>query len=224
MQRLRIILRLLAVELYLVAILPSGAVSQIVQDSLKDRATWRLGVTVGVGHNSPVTRLLGTTPHRDHLLISVSAATPILTAGVLRIYYDCQLLPIVLIRGNAPPDGFPPSSGGNQVPGNEFGYAFGFSPFGIEIQGSPSKALTIFAATAAGGLWFDKEYPIPGAGRIDFTLEFGAGMFIALERDHWLEVGYKYHHLSNANTAALNPGVDANLFYLGYQWAVSARR
>jgi hypothetical protein len=43
-------------------------------------------------------------------------------------------------------------------------------------------------------------------------------------RDAWVQLGYKYHHLSNAYTAALNPGLDANVFYAGYEWSVRLPR
>ncbi len=29
-------------------------------------------------------------------------------------------------------------------------------------------------------------------------------------------VGYKFHHLSNGGTGTFNPGLDANVFYLGW--------
>jgi hypothetical protein len=222
--RIRTLLAAFTIGFCWTAIVPGRTSAQIVEDSLASRVAWRLGVNVAVGHNSPVTNQLGTTPDRDHLLVAMSAATSIIGAGAFHVYYDCQVLPVVLIRGNAPPEGYHFPAPGGTVPGNDVAYAFGISPFGIELQGSLSKALTIYAATAAGGLWFDREYPIPGAGRIDFTLEFGAGMFIALGKESWLQVGYKYHHLSNANSAAQNPGVDANLVYVGYDWAVFARR
>jgi hypothetical protein len=41
---------------------------------------------------------------------------------------------------------------------------------------------------------------------------------------HWVRAGYKYHHLSNAYTAPLNPGVDGHVLHAGYQWAVRLPR
>jgi hypothetical protein len=29
-------------------------------------------------------------------------------------------------------------------------------------------------------------------------------------------IGYKYHHLSNAETGTINPGIDSNIIYLGF--------
>jgi len=191
-------------------------------DTLHSRGPWRLGVFVGGARNSPVSSTLGVTPGRDHLFLGISATTVVLRAGILEVSYCAQFLPAVLIWGNAAPSGFPLP--GNTVPGSNPAYAIGLSPFGLQLAVPIGSHVEIFGATAAGALVFDREYPLPGAGRINFTLEFGGGVFVRLPHQRFLQFGYKYHHLSNANTAALNPGVDANVLYAGYQWSVLAPR
>jgi hypothetical protein len=47
----------------------------------------------------------------------------------------------------------------------------------------------------------------------------GAGLRLVLTTRTTLTVGYRYHHLSNGFRGKINPGVDANLVYLGVSLA-----
>jgi hypothetical protein len=111
-----------------------------------------------------------------------------------------------------------------EVPGPDRAYAFGVSPFGFELATPAERRVAVYAAAAAGGLVFNRPVPVPEAQRINFTLEYGGGALVRVGRAHWVRAGYKYHHLSNAYTARLNPGVDGHVFYAGYQWAVRLPR
>jgi len=51
----------------------------------------------------------------------------------------------------------------------------------------------------------------------NFTWEFGGGLLWEYHSRHWIEAGYRFHHLSNMDTADENPGLDANLIYVGWQ-------
>lgn len=178
-------------------------------------ADWRVGPFVGVAHNSPVSRLLGTIPGRDHLFIGVAAATPVLRWRDVRLCYVAQVLPAVFVR-NASLRGGTRSS--------EVAYAWGLSPFGLRVASPAVWRFTAFGAAAAGGLVFSRPYPVADARRINFTLEFGGGLTVRILRSREVELGYKYHHLSNAYTADANPGLDANVFYAGLLWHVQLPR
>ena len=56
--------------------------------------------------------------------------------------------------------------------------------------------------------------------RTNFTLEAGGGVRVRIGAAQWAQLGYKYHHISNAGTAFANPGLDGNVLYAGYQWSV----
>ena len=60
--------------------------------------------------------------------------------------------------------------------------------------------------------------PTVNAGNFNFTFDFGAG--IELFRDHTrsMRVEYRYHHISNHNTALANPGIDNGLFQVVYSF------
>jgi hypothetical protein len=196
-----------------------AAKAQSAPDSSIQSSVWWLGAFLGAAHNSPVSADLGTTPGRDHLFFGLSARTSILRAGLVTISYCAQVLPLVVIRGSAPPSGYPRGTRATNL-----AVAVGFSPFGLDLAVPVGGKISIYGATAAGMLLFNQEYPLAGAGHIDFTLELGGGVRVSLANRGKIELGYRFHHLSNANSAAQNPGVDANVLYAGYEWAIHLRR
>lgn len=193
--------------------------------SVFDRSAWRIGPYVGRATQSPVTRTLGTTPGRAHVFVGVQALTPILRVGEVHVSYAAQLLPLVRFQGRIPPVGY----GGRiardgLLPSDDVVYAVGISPFGVELTSRRSRRLALFAATSAGGLYFQQPYPVPESGRFNFTLEYGAGALVRVADTRWIRAGYKYHHLSNAYTARENPGVDGNVWYAGFEWGLALPR
>ena len=52
------------------------------------------------------------------------------------------------------------------------------------------------------------------------VLGAGGGVRVRVGASQWAQLGYKYHHISNAGTAFANPGLDGNVLYAGYQWSV----
>ncbi len=198
-------------------------------------APWRVGGFLGIARNSPSRRFLGSTPGFDHLFLGLEALTPVLRLGAVQVSYGVQLLPLVRASGNIQRvvvvvvrD----SGRGVTLPVRRTrivqvpvtAYAFGLSPFGLQIAGRVASAVSLYAATAAGGLIFDRPFPVPEARRVNFTLEFGGGVLVRMGRGQWVRAGYKYHHLSNAYTAPENPGLDGNVFYAGYDWSVRLPR
>lgn len=148
--------------------------------------------------------------------------------------YAVQLLPLVVVRGRTAPLGYrvnPVDSGvalaravQRDLSGPDLAYAVGVSPFGFELGVPLGRAVSLYGAAAAGGIVFTRPFPVPEATRINFTLEFGGGVLVRAGRERWVQLGYKYHHLSNAFTGSENPGLDANVFYAGYEWGISLPR
>ena len=147
-----------------------------------------------------------------------------LRLGPLRLQYIAQLLPLAIITDasasafNAPLD----SAGIARLPGRAV--AFGLAPFGLELGSSIDRRVSGYLSSAGGGLIFTKAFPDVTGRRTNFTIEAGAGLRVRIGRQRWVQIGYKYHHLSNAGTAFANPGLDGNLAYVGYQWSARLPR
>ena len=188
------------------------------------RSVWQVGLSAGAARNSPNDGLLGTIPHRDLFLLGVQAGTPILRLGALRVNYFAQVVPLFMIVDRAAPafDPYLDANGIARLP--ERSYAVGLSPFGIEVVAPLWRRASVFGATSGGGLIFTRRFPDVTGRRTNFTLEAGGGVRVRVNATHWAQLGYKYHHISNAGTAFANPGLDGNIFYAGYQWAVRLPR
>lgn len=74
----------------------------------------------------------------------------------------------------------------------------------------------VFAAGAAGFMMFNNEVPVRRAGRFNFALEYGVGVDLPTGRDRTMTLGYKFYHISNGYTWDYNPGLDANILYIGW--------
>lgn len=190
----------------------------------REFGSWQVGPWVGGARRSPV-GALAVTPDRTHLFVGVQALTPILRVGPVRVAYAVQLLPLVTIDGDRAPILYRgPRTPDGRIPGPRRAWAVGLSPFGVELATPQARRVSAFGATAAGGLIFTRPYPVPEAYRINFTLEYGGGVRLRTRGDEWVQLGYKYHHLSNAYLRDVNPGLDAHVWYAGYQWSARLPR
>jgi len=97
-------------------------------------------------------------------------------------------------------------------------YAYGATPLGLQLNLRRHHKVQPFADIHAGVLMFNDNVPVPNARRFNFTFNFGAGVEIFHGEGNSLTLGFKYHHLSNNETAPANPGVDSPMAYLGYSW------
>ena len=186
-------------------------------EQARDAGVWQFGAYVATARSSPNNGALGTIPDRDHLIIGLQAGTTVLRLGPVRLSYVAQVLPMVRITDRKARD-FDASldaAGIARIPGRA--YAVGLVPFGIEVTSPAEQRVSAFLSSAGGGLLFTTSYPDVTGRRTNFTLEAGGGFRVRLGHSQWAQLGYKYHHMSNAGTAFANPGLDGNLFYAGYQ-------
>ena len=95
-------------------------------------------------------------------------------------------------------------------------YAFGAAPLGLQVNFRPRKKIQPFISATGGFLYFSRRTPNFGGTRFNFTADFGGGLEIRLKEKRAVTVGYKYHHISNAERGLSNPGFDNNIFYVGY--------
>ena len=178
---------------------------------------WRFGAFLGAAHNSPVTPRLGTTPGRDHLFLGLQAQTTVLKIGAARLSYGVQVLPAVVIRGRTAPIYYYDSvDEEGLVLDSNTAYAFGVSPFAMELAMPVGGRIALYGAAAGGMIFFNKPFPVPEAHSSNFTIEYGGGLLVRVGQKHWVQAGYKYHHLSNAYRKLVNPGLDAHVVYLGF--------
>jgi hypothetical protein len=91
-----------------------------------------------------------------------------------------------------------------------------FSPVGFQWNFQPRHKLQPFLIGHGGYMYSTHAIPTAQAGAFNFTFDFGAGFELFRTHSRSLRAEYRYHHISNHNTAQLNPGIDNGLIQLTY--------
>ena len=170
---------------------------------------------VGAAFNSAAGTFLGLAPDRDHFFFGIHANVNLVRKPRWTFGYAPDVVPLLLVTNNTrdisvSDDGmtFIDSNPGT-VPG------FGISPIGLETHYRVAERWSLFGAGAMGVVWFTRDVPVVYARKFNYTFEYGGGVRWRHTPRTSLRVGYKFHHLSNANSAFRNPGVDAHVFLVG---------
>jgi hypothetical protein len=180
------------------------------------RLEWTLVPLLGVAQRSPVGSQWGAAADRNHLFLSVQFETSVLRVGSARVLFAPQVTPFVRLSHT-------PSVGVTEPP-QPTAYGAGFAPFGLSLQLPITKSLQIFGGGAVGGLWFNTPVPVADARAFNVTIEWGGGIDLPIGSRQRIRLGYRFHHLSNADSAVENPGVDGHVFYAGWHLRRSAPR
>ncbi len=99
-------------------------------------------------------------------------------------------------------------------------YGFGVTPLGFTLDFARDRKIYPFIETDEGIIASTQPIPVnvPGGTGLNFMLDLGAGVRIKSGDHHAITLGYRYLHISNAFTTDVNPGVDNNVFYVGYSF------
>lgn len=95
---------------------------------------------------------------------------------------------------------------------NRSGY--GISPVGFKLIHQYNNSITPFLQTTGGLIFMESNFPTDQAQRLNFTFDITLGANIQLYKFLSLSAGYKFHHISNAETGEENPGLDSNVLFL----------
>ena len=120
-----------------------------------------------------------------------------------------------------------PSSGSGSNPGF-YSYSYtstcgrrwtigeALSPIGFEWNFFTRHRLQPLLEGHGGEMYSTQAIPVDNAGNFNFTFDFGAGLQWFQSQRHSIRFEYRYHHISNHNTAEENPGIDSGLAQISY--------
>lgn len=97
------------------------------------------------------------------------------------------------------------------------------SPVGMQWNFLPARKLQPFVDGHGGTLYSTRPIPVAGAGSFNFTFDIGAGVEMFRSKGRSIRAEYRYHHISNHETAALNPGIDSGLLQVTYCFRLGRR-
>lgn len=95
-------------------------------------------------------------------------------------------------------------------------YGAAIHPAGFRFVFLPKRRLKPFVQTSAGFIFTKKPVPVPESPSYNFSGDFGGGLMYSLSKRSTVNFGYRYFHISNMNIGEINPGYNANVFYVGY--------
>jgi hypothetical protein len=95
-------------------------------------------------------------------------------------------------------------------------YGAAINPAGFRFVFLPHNRLKPYAQVSAGFIFTKKPIPVPESPNYNFTGDFGGGLMYSLDKYRTINFGYRYYHISNMNIGEINPGYNANVFYVGY--------
>jgi hypothetical protein len=99
-------------------------------------------------------------------------------------------------------------------------YGFAVAPVGFTFDLARKRRVHPFIETIGGIIASSEPIPEnqPDASGLNFFFDFGGGIRWRVAERGALSLGYRFFHISNAGTTSFNPGVDNNVFYVGYSF------
>ncbi len=91
----------------------------------------------------------------------------------------------------------------------------GASPLGLKMYLNSGARMRWFGNAAAGALVFSTDVPVYNSRRLNYVFEYGGGVELVRLDGRAVTLGYRFHHISNGSSGRLNPGLDANILYVG---------
>jgi opacity protein-like surface antigen len=91
----------------------------------------------------------------------------------------------------------------------------GASPVGLKMYLNHAGSTRVFASASGGMIAFSSDVPVRSSRRLNFMFDYGGGVDFVLRDGRAATLGYRFHHISNAGSARVNPGLDANILYVG---------
>ncbi|HEY2956031.1 MAG TPA: acyloxyacyl hydrolase [Candidatus Eisenbacteria bacterium] len=186
---------------------------------------WHVGPYFGMARNSPGGDKWGAIADRDHYFLGVRASAPVLRWGGLSLAFAPEIVPVLVITNNPTYRTVTEIRDGTEhqtqvADGSAPVFGAGFAPLGTEALVRVDPRIQAFAAMAVGVVWFTREVPVANSKSYNYTVELGGGLLWECRPPHRLRIGYMFHHLSNGWSAVENPGLDGDVFYVGWETAL----
>lgn len=96
-----------------------------------------------------------------------------------------------------------------------YAHGAGGSPVGLQVNFLHDRHVQPFITSGGGFLYFNRQM-FGTKQQFNFTAQFGGGVqLLNPSRRASLYLGYKYHHISNANMDRTNPGLGSHMLFVG---------
>src|SRR5437762_1179690 len=187
--------------------------SQSTTDGIQKRDNeW--GVWGGMSFNS--TTLIGKTPDAKFGNICLRYGRVLAASKTVAFEWTIDVIPVAVLSNPRPE--VTPSGPGFFVTSlvRHSVYGFGAAPIGLKFNFRRNRRVQPFGQATGGFLYFSRQAPVDDSSRFNFTFDFSGGLQIVNSTRRSFTIGYKYQHISNANTGIFNPGVDVQMVFAAF--------
>lgn len=106
--------------------------------------------------------------------------------------------------------------GGVDVFQRETAYGAGLTPLGLQLDFANGSKVHPFVHVNGGFLYFNKPVPLEDSGQFAFVGEAGGGVRIFTSDKRAVNIGVRFHHISNGDRAGSNRGLNQFVIYAGF--------
>jgi len=171
------------------------------------------GIWGGLSFDSPT--LIGKTPNARFGNIGLRYGRVLAASKTVAFEWTIDAVPVAVLSN----DRFtvvPSGTGFVITQSRKSVYAWGIAPIGLKFNFRRNRKVQPFGQATGGFLYFNEDVPVAGAARFNFTFDFSGGIQIVNSNRRAVTVGYKYQHISNGYRSNINPGVDAQMIFVGF--------
>jgi hypothetical protein len=98
----------------------------------------------------------------------------------------------------------------------ETAYGVGVTPLGLQLDFANGAKVHPFVHVNGGLLYFNKSVPIEDAGQFAWVGEAGGGVRIFTSERRAVNIGVRFHHISNGDRQGSNRGLNQFIIYAGF--------
>ena len=132
----------------------------------------------------------------------------------LALQYQFDLIPVAVATGTIVSRTTSPS--GVNTFAREPAYGAGFTPLGLQLDFANGSKVHPFIHVNGGLLVFNKSVPIEDSGHLALVGEAGGGVRIFTSERRAVNIGVRFHHISNGDRTGSNRGLNQFVIYAGF--------
>ena len=132
----------------------------------------------------------------------------------LALQYTLDAIPVALATGTIVSRTTTP--GGVTTFQRETAYGAGVTPLGLQLDFANGAKVHPFVHVNGGLLWFNKSIPIEDAGKLALVGEAGGGIRIFTSERRAVNIGVRFHHISNGDRTGSNRGLNQFVITAGF--------
>jgi hypothetical protein len=132
----------------------------------------------------------------------------------LALQYQFDVVPVAVATGTIVSRTTSPT--GVNTFRRETAYGAGFTPLGLQLDFANGSKVHPFVHVNGGLLYFNKSVPIEDSGQFAFVGEAGGGVRIFTSERRAVNIGVRFHHISNGDTSGSNRGLNQFVIYAGF--------